>query len=109
MSFSFSSGDLAARWSLDFSDIAFVNGIPELAQLEFAVQLKFFAAHGFFLQDHTAIPPDGVSYLGWIESTCKKFTWAGRRAIVSAREAQAGRPYRVRTFQIGECADGCKD
>ncbi|MDE4615947.1 hypothetical protein LOF18_00125 [Sinorhizobium meliloti] len=44
MSFGFSSGDLVERWSLNFSEIAFVNSIPELAQLGFAIQLKFFAA-----------------------------------------------------------------
>lgn len=63
MSFSFSSRDLADRWSLSFSDTAFVNSIPELAQLGFAVQLKFFTVHGFFVQDHAEIPSESVSYL----------------------------------------------
>lgn len=63
MSFGFSSGDLVERWSLNFSEIAFVNSIPESAQLGFAIQLKFFAAHGFFVQDHAAIPPDCGLYL----------------------------------------------
>ncbi len=63
MSLGLSSGDLIGRWSLSFCDIDFVNGKPELARLGLAVQLKFFAAHGFFVQDHAAIPADGVLYL----------------------------------------------
>ncbi|MBB4188406.1 hypothetical protein GGE07_005085 [Sinorhizobium terangae] len=63
MSIGFSSGDLVERWSLSFSDIAFVNSIPELAQLGFAVQLKFFAAHRFFVRDPAAIPAEGILYL----------------------------------------------
>lgn len=63
MSIGLSSGDLVERWSLDFSDIAFVSNVPELAQLGFAIQLKFFASQGFFVQDHAAIPADGVAYL----------------------------------------------
>ena len=52
MSLGLSSGDLIGRWSLSFCDIDFVNGKPELARLGLAVQLKFFAAHGFFVPDH---------------------------------------------------------
>ncbi|MBB6413777.1 DUF4158 domain-containing protein [Mesorhizobium sangaii] len=63
MSFGLSSGDLVGRWSLSFSDIDFVNDKPELARLGLAVHLKFFTAHGFFVQDHAAIPADGVLYL----------------------------------------------
>lgn len=63
MSLGLSSGDLIGRWSLSFFDIDFVNGKPELARLGLAVQLKFFAAHGFFVQDHAAVPADGVLYL----------------------------------------------
>lgn len=63
MSLGLSSGDLIGRWSLSFSDIDFVNGKPEPARLGFAVPLKFFAAHGFFVQDHAAIPAEGVLYL----------------------------------------------
>jgi len=63
MSLGLSSGDLIGRWSLSFSDIDFVNGKSELARLGLAVQLKFFAAHGFFVQDQAAIPADGVLYL----------------------------------------------
>jgi len=63
MSLGLSSGDLIGRWSLSCSDIDFVNGKPEPARLGLAVQLKFFEAQGFFVQDHSAIPVDGVLYL----------------------------------------------
>nr|WP_234819318.1 DUF4158 domain-containing protein [Sinorhizobium meliloti] len=63
MSLSISSADLTGRWSLSFSDMDFVNRKPAPARLGLAVQLKFFAAHGFFVQDHASIPADGVSYL----------------------------------------------
>ncbi|WP_392714218.1 hypothetical protein [Rhizobium ruizarguesonis] len=70
MSFGFSSGDLVERWSLNFSDIAFVNSIPELAQLGFAIQLKFFAAHGFFVQDHAAIPL--IAFCIWLSNSASQ-------------------------------------
>lgn len=63
MSLSISREDLAESWSLSFSDIEFVTGKPVLARLGLAVQLKFFAAHGFFVQDRAAVPVDGISYL----------------------------------------------
>ncbi|WP_195180079.1 hypothetical protein [Mesorhizobium sp. INR15] len=44
---------------MSFSDIDFVNEKPELAWLGLAVQLRFFAAHRLFVQDHAAIPADG--------------------------------------------------
>lgn len=84
MSIGFSSGDLVERWSLDFSDIAFVGRVPELAQLGFAIQLKFFAAHGFFVQDRATIPPDGVLYLaeqlGLDAEAANHYDFAGRTA-----------------------------
>ena len=58
-----SSEDLIGGWSLSFADIDFVNAKPAQARLGLAVQLKFFAAHGFFLQDHASVPADGVSWL----------------------------------------------
>src|SRR3546814_3345259 len=63
MSLGVSSGDLIGSWSLSFSDIAFVTGKAETARLGLAVQLRFFAGHGFFVPDHASIPSDGVLYL----------------------------------------------
>ncbi|PLU17043.1 transposase, partial [Sinorhizobium medicae] len=63
MGLSISSEDFVGSWSLSFSDIEFVNGKQAPARLGLAVQLKFFAAHGFFLQDRASIPTDGVSWL----------------------------------------------
>jgi hypothetical protein len=84
MSFSFSGSDLVDRWSLSFSDTAFVNSIPELAQLGFAVQLKFFAAHGFFAQDRAAVSSDVVSYLaeqlGLPAEAVNHYDFSGRTA-----------------------------
>jgi hypothetical protein len=60
---SISHEDLAERWSLSFSDIEFVTGKPTPARLGLAVQLKYFAVNGFFVQDRGAIPVDGVAYL----------------------------------------------
>ena len=51
MSLGVSSGDLIGSWSLSFSDIAFVTGKAETARLGLAVQLRFFAGHGFFLRE----------------------------------------------------------
>lgn len=81
---SISREDLAGRWSLSFSDIEFVAGKPTLARLGFAVQLKFFAAHGFFVQDRSAISVDGVSYLaeqlGFGVDVLSEYDFAGRTA-----------------------------
>src|SRR3546814_10794592 len=63
MSLGVSSGDLIGSWSLSFSDIAFVTGKAETARLGLAVQLRFFAGHGFFVPDHASVPFDGVLYL----------------------------------------------
>lgn len=63
MGLGISSEDFIGRWSLSFSDTDFVNGKPGPARLGLALQLKFFAAHGFFVQDHAALPADGVLYL----------------------------------------------
>ncbi|QGM48321.1 Tn3 family transposase [Methylocystis heyeri] len=84
MSFGLSSEDLVGRWSLNFSDIDFVNGKPELARLGLAVQLKFYTAHGFFVQDHAAIPADGVLYLaeqlGLEAEAVNQYDFSGRTA-----------------------------
>nr|WP_234841188.1 DUF4158 domain-containing protein [Sinorhizobium meliloti] len=63
MGLSISNEDFIGRWSLSFSDTDFVNGKPTPARLGLAVQLKFFAAHGFFVQDPASIPTDSVSWL----------------------------------------------
>ncbi len=63
MGLGISSEDFIGRWSLSFSDTDFVNGKPGPARLGLAIQLKFFAAHGFLVQDHAALPADGVLYL----------------------------------------------
>ncbi|WP_164924749.1 DUF4158 domain-containing protein [Sinorhizobium fredii] len=52
-----------SRWSLSFSDIEFVTGKPVSARLGLAAQLKFFMTYGFLVQDRSAIPADGLSYL----------------------------------------------
>ncbi|MCK9553613.1 Tn3 family transposase [Aquamicrobium sp.] len=84
MGFGLSNGDLIGRWSLSFSDVDFVNGKPEVARLGLAVQLKFFAAHGFFVQDHIAIPTDGVLYLseqlGLEAEAVNHYDFSGRTA-----------------------------
>lgn len=68
MSLGVSSGDLIGSWSLSFSDIAFVTGKAETARLGLAVQLRFFAGHGFFVPDHASIGSvansDTVSKIG---------------------------------------------
>ncbi|MCC6478335.1 Tn3 family transposase (plasmid) [Aminobacter sp. SR38] len=58
-----SNEEFIGRWSLSFSDMDFVNGKPAPARLGLGVQLKFFAAHGFFVRDHASVPADGVAYL----------------------------------------------
>lgn len=45
-----SNEEFIGRWSLSFSDMDFVNGKPAPARLGLGVQLKFFAAHGFFVR-----------------------------------------------------------
>ncbi|WP_245407426.1 DUF4158 domain-containing protein [Rhizobium sp. SEMIA4064] len=50
----------------------FVNGKPAPARLGLAVQLKFFAAHAFFLQDHASFPP--TAFPGWPSSLVSKLT-----------------------------------
>jgi len=81
---SISHEDLAERWSLSFSDIEFITGKPTSARLGLAVQLKFFAAYGFFAQDHSAIPADGVSclaeQLGFDADAMHEYDFAGRTA-----------------------------
>ena len=81
---SISHEDLAERWSLSFSDIEFVTGKPTPARLGLAVQLKYFAVNGFFVQDRGAIPVDGVAYLaeqlGFDVDTIHEYDFAGRTA-----------------------------
>ncbi|MEY9323542.1 TnpA family transposase [Sinorhizobium fredii] len=76
--------DLIGRWSLSYSDIEFVNGKPAPARLGLAVQLKFFAAHGFFVQDHASIPADSVSWLaeqlGVESGAMTEYDFSGRTA-----------------------------
>lgn len=60
---SISGEDLIGRWSLSFADVDFVNTKPVLTRLGLAVQLKFFASHGFFATDPDSIPADGISYV----------------------------------------------
>ncbi|WP_457812177.1 DUF4158 domain-containing protein [Sinorhizobium meliloti] len=76
--------DLIGCWSLSYSDIEFVNGKPAPARLGLAVQLKFFAAHGFFVQDHASIPADSVSWLaeqlGVGSGAMTEYDFSGRTA-----------------------------
>src|SRR3546814_5617407 len=84
MSLGVSSGDLIGSWSLSFSDIAFVTGKAETARLGLAVQLRFFAGHGFFVPDHASIPSDGVLYLaeqlGLDAKSVNHYDFSGRTA-----------------------------
>jgi len=63
MGLSISGEDLIGCWSLTFADIDFVNSKPVLTRLGLAVQLKFFASHGFFATDLGSISVDGISYV----------------------------------------------
>src|SRR3546814_2713977 len=67
-----------------FSDIAFVTGKAETARLGLAVQLRFFAGHGFFVPDHASIPSDGVLYLaeqlGLDAKSVNHYDFSGRTA-----------------------------
>src|SRR3546814_1282496 len=84
MSLGVSSGDVIGSWSLSFSDIAFVTGKAETARLGLAVQLRFFAGHGFFVLDHVSIPSDGVLYLaeqlGLDAKSVNHYDFSGRTA-----------------------------
>lgn len=81
---SISHEDLAGDWSLSFSDIEFVTGKPTPARLGLAVQLKHFAANGFFVQDRGAIPVDGVTclaeQLGFDVDAIHDYDFSGRTA-----------------------------
>lgn len=55
--------ELAGKWSLSFSDLDFVNAKPAGSRFGLAVQLKFFAANGFFATAATEVPEEAVSYL----------------------------------------------
>lgn len=76
--------DLAERWSLSFSDIEFVTGKPIPARLGLAIQLKYFAVNGFFVQDSGAIPENGIAYLaeqfGHDMDALHEYDFAGRTA-----------------------------
>lgn len=54
---------LAREWSLSFADIDFVNAKPTGSRLGLAVQLKFFAASGYFATAAAEVPGESVSYL----------------------------------------------
>ncbi|GGB64021.1 hypothetical protein GCM10011505_50690 [Tistrella bauzanensis] len=54
---------LAGEWSLSFADNDFVNAKPAGSRLGLAVQLKFFAAFGYFATDATEVPDEAISYL----------------------------------------------
>lgn len=54
---------LAKEWSLSFADIEFVNAKPVGSRLGLAVQLKFFAAFGYFATAAAEVPGVAVSYL----------------------------------------------
>ena len=54
---------LAREWSLSFADIDFVNAKPAGSRLGLAVQLKFFAAFGYFATAAAEVPGESVSYL----------------------------------------------
>ncbi|HDZ73785.1 MAG TPA: DUF4158 domain-containing protein [Aurantimonas coralicida] len=58
-----SAEDLAGAWSLSFSDIEFVSTKPLVARVGIAVQLKFFAAHGFFAEAADGVPDDAIGYV----------------------------------------------
>src|SRR3546814_16294632 len=85
MSLGVSSGDLIGSWSLSFSDIAFVTGKAETARLGLAVQLRFFAGHGFFVPDHASIPSDGVLYLAEQLGLDAKSVNQDRKRVVSGQ------------------------
>jgi hypothetical protein len=54
---------LAGEWSLSLADNDFVNAKPTGSRLGLAVQLKFFAAFGYFVTDTTEVPDEAISYL----------------------------------------------
>ncbi|PAQ07645.1 DUF4158 domain-containing protein [Mesorhizobium temperatum] len=53
---------LTGEWSLSFADIDFLNVKAAGSRLGLAVQLKFFAAYGYFCAAAEA-PDEAVSYL----------------------------------------------
>src|SRR3546814_18641022 len=56
----------------------------ETARRGLAVQLRFFAGHGFFVPDHASIPSDGVLYLaeqlGLDAKSVNHYDFSGRTA-----------------------------
>ena len=58
-----STEELVRDWSLNFSDLDFLNTKPKATRYVLAVQLKYFAAHGCFAYGASDIPSEAVSYL----------------------------------------------
>ncbi|BCG97182.1 MULTISPECIES: DUF4158 domain-containing protein [unclassified Mesorhizobium] len=54
---------LTGAWSLSFADIDFLKVKAAGSRLGLAVQLKFFAANGYFTTAAAEAPDDAVSYL----------------------------------------------
>src|SRR3546814_14137272 len=111
MSLVVSSGDLIGSWSLSFSDIAFVTGKAETARLGLAVQLRFFAGHGFLVPDHASIPSDGVLYLaeqlGLDAKSVNHYDFSGRTARRHCAEIL--RHLRSDESRVGkECVSTCR-
>ena len=73
---------LAREWSLSFADIDFVNAKPAGSRLGLAVQLKFFAAFGYFATAAAEVPGESVSYLadqlGGNETDLDGYGFSGR-------------------------------
>jgi len=85
-----SAANLATSWSLSFADLDFIHGKAEATRLGLAVQLKFFAAYGYFSLDHTAVSSDGIAYLaeqlGTHAATLNDYEFSGRTARRHAAE-----------------------
>lgn len=54
---------LTGEWSLSFADIGFAKAKSAGSRLGLAVQLKFFAAYGYFATAAAEAPDEAVSYL----------------------------------------------
>lgn len=60
---SISRSDFVGKWSLSFTDVDLINSKPAARRLDFAAQLKFFSARGFFADDRALVPHDAAEYL----------------------------------------------
>jgi len=60
---SISAEELARDWSLSFSDLDFVSTKPVASRLDVAVQLKFFASRGHFIESMHDVPDGAANYL----------------------------------------------